>query len=605
MNKTAVITLYKRELLDILRDKKTVFMNVFVPIILIPLITIGASQVMMSVQSSLGTQEYHIAIFGEKEARDELKQLVENTNPDQEQLSAASQNSVSISSDSHLFAKVIESDDPSQALKDKVIDAYLEVEKNGEQFHYNIHYISSNVNSSSIASDLAERLESYKQQLNMQKLESLGIDYQALQDEMRIEQQDHATKEQSIGNVLGGIIPLLLILGLVNGATHTAIDTTAGEKERGTLETTFSFPVTRREIITSKFGAVATMASFSVLLNFLSIGVMGLYTSSLIRTVTGGAPLAINLASYLPVLLILLLCVLLFAVFISAFSLAIFSVAQTPKEANLYAMPIVLIATLISYVGLIPNAELTIKTALLPVVNIVLLTKSIFVFEYDITLILVTLMSNLLYGTLAIRLMFLVFEREDILFGEDSRFLRILERRANIKRGDTPSIGEALFLLILGILGLVFIGSYFQLQFGFFGILSIQIWILLLSVGYSIYAKFDWRKVFSIQKPRLLHLLGATSLWLGTLMVVALLSLILQKYFPESVEGLEIMEEMLKEQTLPALILVIAIAPAICEELFFRGFVYSAFGKKLNPFLAILIVSAMFGIYHLPFYLFS
>ena len=82
-------------------------------------------------------------------------------------------------------------------------------------------------------------------------------------------------------------------------------------------------------------------------------------------------------------------------------------------------------------------------------------------------------------------------------------------------------------------------------------------------------------------------------------MVVALLSLILQKYFPESVEGLEIMEEMLKEQTLPALILVIAIAPAICEELFFRGFVYSAFGKKLNPFLAILIVSAMFGIYHL------
>lgn len=341
------------------------------------------------------------------------------------------------------------------------------------------------------------------------------------------------------------------------------------------------------------------MASFSVLLNFLSIGVMGLYTSSLIRTVTGGAPFAINLASYLPVLLILLLCVLLFAVFISAFSLAIFSVAQTPKEANLYAMPIVLIATLISYVGLIPNAELTIKTALLPVVNIVLLTKSIFVFEYDITLILVTLMSNLLYGTLAIRLMFLVFEREDILFGEDSRFLRILERRANIKRGDTPSIGEALFLLILGILGLVFIGSYFQLQFGFFGILSIQIWILLLSVGYSIYAKFDWRKVFSIQKPRLLHLLGATSLWLGTLMVVALLSLILQKYFPESVEGLEIMEEMLKEQTLPALILVIAIAPAICEELFFRGFVYSAFGKKLNPFLAILIVSAMFGIYHL------
>ncbi len=81
MNKIAILTLYKREMLDILRDKKTVFMNVFVPIVLIPLITIGAAQVMMSVQSSLDSQDYNISLVGSEEATSELEQVIENTNP--------------------------------------------------------------------------------------------------------------------------------------------------------------------------------------------------------------------------------------------------------------------------------------------------------------------------------------------------------------------------------------------------------------------------------------------------------------------------------------------------------------------------------------------
>ncbi len=629
MNKIAILTLYKREMLDILRDKKTVFMNVFVPIILIPLITIGAAQVMMSVQSSLDSQDYNISLVGSEEATSELEQVIENTNPTKDAVDSSAKkdsadtatangstenhsstdnpisapfsasSTTQMPSQNNLSAIIVASQNPEQDLKDKKIDAYIEVQKNENQLEYKIHFISSNVNSSSIASDLVNRLEHYKEEKNIQKLAELGVDYPSMQNEILIERTDHATNEQTIGNLLGGIIPLLLILGLVNGAAHTAIDTTAGEKERGTLETTFSFPVTRKEIITSKFFAVATMAFISVLLNILSIALMGSYTASLLGSLAPDQNISVNFASYLPVLFILFVCVLLFAIFVSAFSLSVFSMAQSPKEANLYATPIVLVATLVSYIGLIPNAELSVKTAILPIVNIVLLTKSIFVFEYDITLILITFASNLLYSLLAIQLMFSVFEREDILFGENSRFLRILEKRANIKAGGTPSIGEAVFLLILGIIGLVFIGGYFQLKFGFFGVLSIQVWILFLAVGFAFYAKFDFKEVFSIRAPHPLHLLGAASLWLGTLMCVALLSIVLTKYFPESVEGLELMEDMLKEQTLPALLLVVAIAPAICEEIFFRGFVYSAFGKKFRPAIAILIVSALFGVYHL------
>ncbi|MDO4710741.1 MAG: ABC transporter permease subunit/CPBP intramembrane protease [Peptostreptococcaceae bacterium] len=648
MNKKAIFTLYKREMLDILRDKKTVFMNVFVPIILYPLITILASQVMMSVQNSLNEQTYQIAIVSEHDAVDEMQRILgaevvpaeaqdsspeakdqdQNTTKSDPKRSSVSQDQKSkakdikeetpisknetapdparngaSNKDKDLRVQIVSSEDPEADLKNKEIHAYIEVKEAktaDAKASYQIHYVASNVNSSTVTSFIQKKLEIYQEELRIQKLQEMGIEYDKVWDPIEIGETDHATQEQSIGSILGGIIPLLMIMGLVNGASNTAIDTTAGEKQRGTLETTFSFPVTRREIITSKFSAVATMASVSVLLNFLSIGVMGYYMYSLINSVASPdlAP-TIDLASFLPAVLIMLVCVILFAIFISALSLALYSNAQSPKEAGIYATPIMLVTILVSYIGFIPNLDLSIKTALVPVVNVVLLIKSILIFEYDITLILMALVSNLAYGFLAIHLMYSVFEREDILFGEDSRFFRIFESRANIKPGGIPNIGEAIFVLILGLMGMIYIGSYFQIRFGFWGILSIQIIIFTLAVGYALYAKFDLKKVFSLKLPRASHVIGSILLWIGTLMIVALLSLFLSKIFPQSMEGLEMMEEMFSEQSLLSLLLVVALAPAICEEVLFRGFVYSAFRKRFSPYAAMFFVSIFFGLYHM------
>lgn len=639
MNRKAIFTLYKREMLDILRDKKTVFMNVFVPIILYPLITILASQVIMSVQTSLNEQTYQIAIISEEKELKELQRVLNaerilsdkkssaektkdpktaddqnvqtpkdtsNKKDDADKNTQASSplvNSSTPEQDPDLQIEIVSSEEPEADLKNKVIDAYIEVTKPSSEItkaSYQVHYVQSNVNSSTVAGFIFDKLEDYQEELRIRQLKELGIDYDAVWNPIEINQTDHATQEQSIGTILGGIIPLLMIMGLVNGASNTAIDTTAGEKQRGTLETTFSFPVTRKEIITSKFSAVATMASVSVLLNFLSIGVMGAYMYSLMNTVAGdtAAP-SINLTSFLPAVLIMLVCVILFAIFISAISLALYSNAQSPKEAGIYATPIMIVTMLVSYIGFIPNLDLSIDTALIPVVNVVLLIKSILIFEYDITLILMVLVSNLAYGFLAIQLMYAVFEREDILFGENTRFFRIFESRANIEKGGTPSISEAILVLIVGLMGLIYVGTYFQLRFGFWGITSIQILILALSFGYALYAKFDFKKVFSLRLPSISHVIGSILLWIGTLMTVAVLSILLSKIFPESLEGIEMMEEMFAEQRLPALLIVVAVAPAICEEILFRGFVFSAFRKKFNPYIAMFFVSVFFGIYHM------
>lgn len=645
MNKKAILTLYKREMLDIIRDKKTVFMNIFVPIILYPLITIIASQVMMSVQTSLNEQTYQIAIIANEETSNKLQNLLSATlvdSADTKDSSDASEKEAPSNSDlenknlsekksgtenakepfeknnadpaqknpgdpfssddENLRIEILKSDDPEEDLKNKTIHAYIEaaLSDTSKKPVYRINYLASNVNSSTVANYIEKRLIDHREELRVEELKKLHVEYDRIWNPIEIEQTDHSTREQSVGSVLGGIIPLLMIMGLVNGASNTAIDTTAGEKERGTLETTFSFPVTRKEIITAKFSAVATMASISVLLNFLSIGVMGTYMYSLINSLSAtDSEISVNVASFLPAVFIMLLCVILFAIFVSAISLALYSNAQSIKEAGLYATPIMLGSVFISYIGFIPNLELSINTAMLPVVNVVLLIKSILIFEYDIPMILLALVSNLAYGFLAVSLMYNVFEREDILFNEESRFLRIFESRANIKAGGTPTVGEAIFLLLIGLMGMIYIGTYFQLKFGFWGITSIQIIIFILAVGYALYAKFDLKKVFSLKMPSASHVFGSILLWIGTLILVASLSVLLQKIFPDSLKDIELMEDMLKGQSLPALVLVVAIAPAICEEILFRGFVFSAFRKKFNPYVAMLFVSILFGIYHM------
>ena len=63
-----------------------------------------------------------------------------------------------------------------------------------------------------------------------------------------------------MGNMLGDIVPMLVIISIMMGAIYPAIDVTAGEKERGTLETLLTLPVTNFELIMSKFLAVSVIA---------------------------------------------------------------------------------------------------------------------------------------------------------------------------------------------------------------------------------------------------------------------------------------------------------------------------------------------------------
>ena len=322
MNVKNVKTLYKKELLDVLRDKKTVIMMVLVPIILYPLLIIISLQVMSRISVSMSEKTYVIAagsydnsILADILARYDL---------------------------SDYSLKLVEIDNYEEALANEEIDAYITITNRSGKQNYEIYFISSVTNSNYAADKVSDFLEKYSADITKEKLAAAGLDEEEILNPIDISFNDTATNEETAGSLLSSILPFMLVVSLLMGTMYPAIDTTAGERERGTLETLLTLPVTNGEIIVSKFLVVATIGIISSLLNILSLAGVGVYmynmTSSYTNT-SGG----VNIIKFFPAIIVGILCIFAFAVFISAITMCVTAFAKTYKEANNYITPLSLV----------------------------------------------------------------------------------------------------------------------------------------------------------------------------------------------------------------------------------------------------------------------
>lgn len=579
--------IYKKEILDLLRDKKTLIMMVLVPLILYPLIFIGAMLITSAVSNSIHTSEYSVAIVEEDGCqydRDTFIRLVEDTEDELE-----------------YNLKVVDSDSPEEELLAEEIDVCVIVGRNGEKTTFNVYYLSSVTNSSAAADMVEDKLELFEKTTEEQMLKELGLDADSIMNPVEVSWTDKSNKEEKLGSIMGSILPFLLITSILMGAVYPAIDTTAGEKERGTLETLLTLPVRNDELIMGKFLAVATISVVSALLNLLSMGIMAVYLFSIINTADAEAA-GINLTGFLPAALIVVLCVLAFALFISAITMCVTTFAKSFKEANNYVTPLLLVVMFTGYIGFIPNIGFTPLLASIPVVNICLLITNLLVFKYNFYLILIVLVTNVAYAVLAVWVLSKIYDSEDILFGEGGMSLQIFTSRRDLKKGGVPNFSDAVLVAAVSMLLMLYIGTVVQMKFLLLGLFITQLIIIGVPVFAAWYTKKDFKETFSLKVPGIFSVIGAVLLEIGVFLAVTLLSVVLTKIWPQDVEGVTQSFELLLEGVtfLPAL-LVIALAPAVCEEALFRGYLLSAAKKKFKPAAAIIIVAVLFGIYHLSF----
>lgn len=600
MNTKIIKTLMKKEMLDVFRDKKTVIMMLVVPVILYPLIFIGVMQVIAIISSSMEEQTYRIAV----EAEDDdafLQRLIQADGSGQ--TTAEAENAGVIDEAETEDAYRIEIVDAAsisayeEALEAAEIDAYIKSGIEDGKPHYDVYYLSSETNSSYAKNIIMDVFDEFREELTQEKIREAGLDVHEILEPVLYEGKDTASSEQSLGSILGAVLPFMLIISLLMGTMYPAIDTTAGERERGTLETILTLPVTNRQLIVSKFLTVAIIGIISALLNILSMGGIAIYMYKILDMQTEMQ--AFDITRFLPAILVGILAIFAFSLLISAVTMCVTAFAKTYKEANNYITPLMLIVMFTGYIGFIPNVELTQTMAMVPVANICLLIKNMLIFKVDYMAVAIVLISNIAYAIFAIMFLSKIYDSESILFGDAKGGFQLFEKRSNLQKGGVPTVSDVWFVVALTILLVLYAGSMLQLKFGLAGVFGTQMILLLVPLFLVLYTKKDIRLTYGFGKSSASGYLGGLFMILGLYLLNIVISFGLISLFPESADNIEVTFSGLMEGNIVYSLIVIAAAPAVCEEMLFRGVIFHSMKARYRASTAMAIVAVLFGVYHM------
>jgi sodium transport system permease protein len=233
-----------------------------------------------------------------------------------------------------------------------------------------------------------------------------------------VTQTNVAPPEKVGGNVLGGIIPYFIIFLCLMGAMYPAMDLTAGEKERGTMETLLCCPAARTDIVLGKFLMVLTGSLCAVMFSLVSLGLTILALGSAMMPGPGAlaAPGA-ALPTIDPLgILGLLAMVAPVAVLFSAILFTLSLYAKSSKEAQTYVTPLAFVVVFPCIVGMLPGIELNYRLAFVPIVNISLVCKEMLSGVWHWGYIAVIFGSTALYAAAALAVAVRMFRREDVIF---------------------------------------------------------------------------------------------------------------------------------------------------------------------------------------------
>ena len=411
--------------------------------------------------------------------------------------------------------------------------------------------------------------------------------------------------DQASGGVsLNALIPLVLILMTIVGGVYPAIDLTAGERERGTLEPLIAAPVPRFSLLFAKYVAVVTVSVLTGIVNLIGMAIT-LSATGLTRMLIG------ETASMWGLIVQVLGLLILFATFFSAVLLAITTFARSFKEAQAYLIPLMLLSLAPGIASLLPQMEYSPHHALVPLLNMVLLARDLLTGSVTGLTAVLAIISTLLYACAAIGFASRIFGTDAVLYGSRASWSELL-RPATKSHAAAP---VDLAMLTLAMLFPVFFlassligridGMSIAWQLGASGAATLCLFGL---VPIAIVHRWKLQKstALAMRTAPWPYWIGGVALGL-TLWPLAL-ELVLATQpadferrlaaNPELWQQLADRIALWRDVPLPLLLVAFAVIPGICEEIFFRGFVLSAFHRAVDRWQAIAISAILFGAFH-------
>ena len=426
--------------------------------------------------------------------------------------------------------------------------------------------------------------------------------------------RDMAQMQQRQAAVWSKVLPFFVFIWALTGAFYPAVDLCAGEKERGTLETLLTSPALRREIVWGKLLTVMTFSVVTAILNLGSLGLTGKFViDNLSQSVAfGGAAEAMNLPPLTSLLWLAVALIPVSALF-SALCLACAAFARSTKEGQYYLMPIMLVTMPLMMLPMSPGVELNLGNSFIPVTGMVLLLRSVIEGQYAIAFKFVwpVLGVTLICCLLAIRWAEEQFNRESVLFRESER-LELGRWLVHLVRDRqaTPSFAQAALCVAIILITQFFVsvsarfGDEFNFTFLAKMLLVSQLaCIFAPAMLMTIMLTREPAKTLLLERtPRWSHLFGMVALALALHPVVTFAAAYVTEVYPVPAETEQIAQEIGSAldgapHWLWALALM-ALLPAICEELAFRGFILSGFRHVGHKWWAIALSAVAFGLVH-------
>jgi sodium transport system permease protein len=229
-----------------------------------------------------------------------------------------------------------------------------------------------------------------------------------------IKQTNVASPTKVGGNLAGMILPYIVVLMCLTGALYPAIDLTAGEKERGTMETLLCSPVRRRHLVLGKVLIVLTVSLATGFLAVASNGAGLLVMKWLAGEAKGAsaAPMALDPLALAAVCVVMVPV----AAFLSAVLIAAGLFARSTKEANSYLQPLLLLVLIPAIAGAMPGMEINPRLALIPILNVNLLSREILTGIWHWKYVALVFGSTCFYAAVAIGVAIGLYHREEVLF---------------------------------------------------------------------------------------------------------------------------------------------------------------------------------------------
>ena len=378
-----LLNILKKELRELFRDKKSLVMMLIIPIF-IPLVVIGISALFES-ELDKDVTEYNKIGFA-YELSDTEKLLAKE-----------------------MKIKVVTG--TIEEVKEEYTAGNINIYITKEDNKYTINTDGSD-NSVYAANLMDIYFNTYKEYLQQTYLESNNIDSDKVLNIISVE-QNLIEQDNFYADYIKNYAFLFIIMAITVSATYPATDTTAGERERGTLETLLTFPIKSRDIIIGKFLGVSISSIITGLVSLI-LAISSLFIVKDMFSIYEGVNVLYSPLS----ILFAVIVIIAYSLFISGLCIAIASTSKTFKEAQSALTPLTFISFFPSMIAFMLQTTTTPLLSIIPFLNFTVIFTDINSGKIDILNISLMIISSIIYISIVFIYIIKQYKSEKVLFAK-------------------------------------------------------------------------------------------------------------------------------------------------------------------------------------------